>query len=186
MEILDRPQQGCLLISEPLLGDENFERTVIFLVAYSHEGSVGFIINQVSEYMIGDFFENLSSSDMFILNGGPVETQNLYFIHKRKDLIDSNYRIVDDYYWGGDVEILFEKIREGHINERDVFFFRGYSGWAAGQLEAEIKNKSWIVAMDSVDDLMLLPPDERWPHMLRKIGGQYLLWINSPSNPVWN
>ncbi len=186
MEILDMPRQGCFLISEPLLGDPIFEKTIIYLVAYSHEGAVGFIINKVGDHMIGDFIDHLEDTNIFILNGGPVETQNLYFIHRRNDLIESNYQISAEYYWGGDVDTLFDKIQKGEITEQEVVFFRGYSGWAAGQLENEIKNKSWIVVDYSLNDLLLLPPEERWPHMLRKVGGDYLLWINSPSNPVWN
>lgn len=186
MEILDTPRQGCLLVSEPLLGDTTFEKTVIYLVAYSHEGAVGFIVNQVGEYMVGDLIDLLEECNMFIFNGGPVETQNLYFIHNRKDLIESNYHISEDYYWGGDVETLFHKIKKREITEQEVIFFRGYSGWAAGQLENEIKNKSWIVVDHSLTDLLALPPEERWSYMLRKLGGEYLLWINSPSNPVWN
>lgn len=186
MEILNSPIQGCFLISEPLLGDDTFEKTVIYLVAYSHEGAVGFIINQVGDFMVSDFFDQLKDSNIFILNGGPVETENLYFIHKRKDLVESNYHISDDYYWGGDVESLFEKIKTGQMTEQDVVFFRGYSGWAPGQLENEIKNRSWLIVKDSLDELLRLPPDERWSHLLRKVGGEYLLWINAPSNPVWN
>lgn len=186
MKLLDSPKQGCLLVSEPLLGDPNFEKSVIYLVAYSNEGAVGFIINHESDLLISDFFDNLDIVDMFILNGGPVETQNLYFIHKRPDLVESNYHISDQFYWGGDTDKLFEKIRNREISDREVVFFRGYSGWAPGQLENEIRHKSWIVVEDSVDELLNMPPEERWPHMLRKIGGEYLLWINTPSDPVLN
>jgi len=40
--------KGQLLISEPYLGDENFERTVVLLCEHNEHGSVGFILNKVT------------------------------------------------------------------------------------------------------------------------------------------
>lgn len=186
MEVLDSPVQGCLLISEPLLGDPNFEKTVIYLTAYSNLGAVGFVINKVSDMMLCDIIDDLQSSDFFIHEGGPVETDHLFFIHKRSDLVDSNYKIDDQYYWGGDAEMLFDKIRKGKILEDDVLFFKGYSGWAPGQLENELRAKSWVVVKEALDVVMQYAPEERWSSLLRKLGGRYLYWINTPANPVWN
>ena len=39
-----------------------------------------------------------------VYNGGPVEQDNLYFIHKVPHLIDNSIEISDGIYWGGDFE----------------------------------------------------------------------------------
>ena len=48
---------------------------------------------------------------MQIYNGGPVEQDNLYFLHKVPDLIPESIEISNGIYWGGD----FDKDANGNI-----------------------------------------------------------------------
>ena len=38
--------KGSILISEPFLGDTNFERTVILLCEHNEQGTLGYILNK--------------------------------------------------------------------------------------------------------------------------------------------
>jgi putative transcriptional regulator len=49
-------------------------------------GSVGFIINKPLKYTINDLIPEVRAR-FKIYNGGPVEQDNLYFIHNIPDLI---------------------------------------------------------------------------------------------------
>ena len=70
----------------------------------------------------------------------------------------------------------------------DFKFLIGYSGWAAGQLEAELLEQSWIVS-DLSKDVIFDPQIEDkdlWKYAIRGLGGDDSLLANSPFNPYLN
>ena len=90
-----KPTKGKLLIAEPsLTGDVSFNRSVVLLAEHSTEGSVGFILNKPLEYQINDLVTEIELP-FLVYNGGPVEQDNLYFIHKVPHLIDNSVEISD-------------------------------------------------------------------------------------------
>jgi len=139
------PEKGYLLIAEPsILGDVSFNRSVILLADYTPEGSVGFILNKPLDYTIKDLIPEINAS-FRIYNGGPVEQDNLYFIHRVPDLIPNSIEISYGIYWGGDFSSVRELIEENKIEEDDIRFFLGYSGWDTDQLSNELISNSWIL-----------------------------------------
>ena len=80
-----------------------------------------------------------------VYNGGPVEQDNLYFIHKVPDLIPESIEISLGIYWGGNFDVALARINSGEIKACDIRFFLGYSGWEPLQLETEIEINSWIL-----------------------------------------
>ena len=77
-----QPQKGNLLIAEPaIIGDVSFNRSIVLLADHSDEGSIGFILNKPLEYTINDLVPEVEAT-FKVYNGGPVEQDNLYFIHK--------------------------------------------------------------------------------------------------------
>ena len=50
--------------------------------------------------------------------------------------------------------------------------FAGYSGWGAGQLEAELEEPSWIVVDAETDDAFAADPDELWRTVLAARAGR--------------
>ena len=76
------PNKGHLLIAEPsIIGDVSFNRSVVLLADHNDQGTVGFIMNKPLEQKLKDFIPLLTQSDLPIFNGGPVEQDNIYFIH---------------------------------------------------------------------------------------------------------
>ena len=115
--ISEKLQKGQLLIAEPsILGDLHFNRSVILLAEHSNEGSLGFIMNKPLEYTISDLVPDIEAS-FKIYNGGPVEQDNLYFIHTLPELIYDSIEISHGIYWGGDFERTKSLINEGKINK---------------------------------------------------------------------
>ena len=140
-----KPKKGKLLIAEPsLTGDVSFNRSVVLLAEHNDEGSVGFILNKPLNYSMNDLVDEIEVP-FPVFNGGPVEQDNLYFIHKVPDLIPNSVEISDGIYWGGDFEITVMLVNSGKISQKDIRFFLGYSGWASLQLDQELDSKSWIV-----------------------------------------
>ncbi|NHF60279.1 YqgE/AlgH family protein [Flavobacteriaceae bacterium TP-CH-4] len=182
-----KPKKGKLLIAEPsLTGDVSFNRSVVLLAEHNEEGSIGFILNKPLEYSINDLVSEIDIP-LQVYNGGPVEQDNLYFIHKVPHLIDNSIEISDGIYWGGDFEKTIALINQKLISENDIRFFLGYSGWSSLQLDQELTSKSWIVVKNQYESAIIQKsPSAFWKEKMIELGGDYLLWSNAPENPSLN
>ena len=182
-----KPKKGTLPVAEPALtGDVSFNRSVVLLAEHNDEGSVGFILNKPLDYSINDLITEIEVP-FRVFNGGPVEQDNLYFIHKVPHLIDNSVEISDGIYWGGDFDKTIELINQGVITEKDIRFFLGYSGWASLQLDQELMSKSWIVVPNQYEsDIIQKSSKAFWKEHMIELGGDYLLWSNAPENPSLN
>lgn len=182
-----KPKKGHLLIAEPsIIGDISFNRSIVLLADHSVEGSIGFILNKPLNYNIKDLIPEVDA-DFRIYNGGPVEQDNLYFIHKIPDLIPNSIEISLGIFWGGDFNKVAKLIAENKINESDVKFFLGYSGWSPQQLDSELKSNSWVVA-ENVYKSGIIKKDYKsfWKEKMLEFGDAYSIWSNAPEDPSFN
>ncbi|QCR21918.1 YqgE/AlgH family protein [Pontibacter sp. SGAir0037] len=184
---LTKPQSGSILISEPFMGDPNFERTVILLCNHDDEGgSFGLVLNRLSNLMLSDVMETYNEAfDAELGVGGPVQYNTLHFVHRIATLSQA-VKLSEDVYWGGDFEELRTMISAGLITPSDVKFFLGYSGWTAGQLQEEIDKNVWIVNNNATNKLFNLEADNLWRNILRQMGGKYKVLSNYPEDPRLN
>lgn len=182
-----KPQKGHLLIAEPSgLGDLSFNRSVVLLADHGKEGSVGFILNKPLEYTINDLLPEVNAH-FKIYNGGPVEQDNLYFIHNVPELITDSIEISNGIYWGGDFESAKALINAGSLSKNNIRFFLGYSGWSAQQLEAELQDNAWIVTPNGYkSDIIGKSSSSFWKEKIMELGGEYVIWGNAPENPSLN
>ena len=181
------PKKGHLLIAEPsILGDVSFNRSVVLLAEHNDEGSIGFILNKPLNYTINDLLPEIEAS-FKIYNGGPVEQDNLYFIHNIPEIIPNSVEISNGIYWGGDFESTKELINSGPIGKNNIRFFLGYTGWEEKQLENEMEDNSWIIARNSYENKIIGKSSTHfWKEQLMELGGDYLIWSNAPENPYLN
>lgn len=182
-----KPKKGKLLIAEPsITGDVSFNRSVVLLAEHNDEGSVGFILNKPLEYDISDLVSEIKIP-FKVFNGGPVEQDNLYFIHKVPDLIEGSIEISDGIYWGGDFDKTIVLINSGTITKNDIRFFLGYSGWDSLQLDQELSSKSWVVVRNEYQSNIIQKSGGTfWKEKMVELGGDYLIWSNAPENPTLN
>jgi putative transcriptional regulator len=180
------PQKGRILIAEPFLPGNYFNRSVILLVAYSNKGAVGFILNKKVDLHIHDILPGFPVFDGDVYLGGPVSTDSVYFIHKLGKKLPGSIQVMDNLFWGGDFEVLKQLIHEGQIDPSEIRFFVGYSGWDSGQLEREIKEDSWLV--NDVDEEMIMRQlhHDSWAEFVKRVGTRYKVWENFPENPAMN
>ncbi|HPF97124.1 MAG: YqgE/AlgH family protein [Flavobacteriaceae bacterium] len=182
-----KPKKGDLLIAEPsILGDVSFNRSIILLADHNEMGSIGFILNKPLQYTINELVPEIEA-EFKIYNGGPVEQDNLYFIHTVPEIIPDSIEISYGIYWGGDFNKVVQLIAENKITENDIRFFLGYSGWDANQLEEELKINSWIVA-ENIYKNALVGKDYQtfWKEKMLEFGGEYSIWSNAPEDPSYN
>ena len=181
-----KPSKGKILISEPFLIDYYFKRSVVLLAEHNEDGTFGLIINKPVDIALSDVLHDFPEFDSPVYLGGPVKTDNLYFIHTLADRIENSLQIIDGLYWGGDIELVKELIKLGEITPRDIKFFVGYSGWVSKQLEGELARNSWLVNTIKAKQVMESNPQKLWKDSLKKLGGEYAYWTNFPSDPVMN
>lgn len=180
--------KGRLLIAEPsIIGDISFNRSIVLLAEHTQEGSIGFILNKLLDFSLQDLIPQLNQ-DFKVYNGGPVEQDNLYFIHKTPNLIPNSIEIAEGIYWGGNFNTVCELINNNEIDNNDIRFFLGYSGWERNQLESELSENAWIVINNKAkqDILKTSYSSNYWKQKMIEFGGDYALWSNSPEDPSLN
>ncbi|WP_156306750.1 YqgE/AlgH family protein [Sphingobacterium endophyticum] len=182
------PKRGSLILSEPFMLDQNFERSVILLCEHDeNDGTVGLILNHRSMLLLSDVLDEIDNTEMPLYFGGPVEGNALFFLHKAFDKLQSGTHIVDDLYWGGDFERLKYLINEKLISSEEVKIFLGYSGWSPGQLDGEIKQNSWAVHNSFNIDLAFITDGENlWKEAIISMGPKYAHVANFPKRPEFN
>jgi putative transcriptional regulator len=182
-----KPKKGRLLLSDPFLGDEHFERSVVYLCEHSKEGSFGFVLNKYVEININELNHDFPNIVTRLSIGGPVEKESLYFLHTIGNELNDSLELQKGVFIGGDFDQLTKYVSESHFKENKIRFFLGYSGWDPKQLEEEIKNNSWIVAtIDSIEELMDTSIDDPWKYFMSKLGNKYKLMTEFPLDPNEN
>lgn len=181
------PKSSSLLVSEPFMLDPNFKRSVVLLTEYSDETTIGYVLNQRSDYVIKDVLPDCGECDFPVYIGGPVGTDTLHFIHRCNDRLNSGTEIAEGVFWGGNFETLKVLINNGEINEDEIKFFVGYSGWGEGQLENELEQNSWLVNNSYNQAVLFVHNEENlWREVLISLGPKYAHIANFPENPMWN
>ncbi|MGV3539566.1 MAG: YqgE/AlgH family protein [Rufibacter sp.] len=179
-------KNGSILISEPFLGDPNFERSVIVICQHDKEGTVGLVLNRISNLHLSDVVEvNAETFDMELAIGGPMQPNTLHYIHRLPHLKDA-MPITDGLFWGGDFEELTTWLNQGIVKEDEIRFFVGYSGWSPGQLEEEVSKNVWFVNNNAANKLLTLNIDSLWRDILKEMGGKYKMYANYPADPSLN
>ncbi|MGJ8684348.1 MAG: YqgE/AlgH family protein [Nonlabens sp.] len=180
-------KKGNLLVSKPnIIGDESFSRSIILLTEYNEDGVVGFILNKQLDYTLNDLIPGVEL-EIPVYQGGPVEMDNLYFLHSIPDLIPDSHLITDDIYWGGDFTSVNELLNNNSITSDQIKFFLGYSGWHKNQLTQELDAQTWAIKEGTSAPFVFSEDiSDLWKNEMLELGGSYELWSNAPENPSYN
>ena len=177
-----KPNKGKLLIAEPtILNDSSFNRTIVLLTEHTSNNSVGFILNRPLDYTVNDLIPNIDCN-FPVYQGGPVEQDNLYFVHKIPDLLPDSIEVANGIFWGGNFESLKVLLNKNLLKPSDIRFFLGYSGWGKQQLDEEMNQKSWFVGENDFENIFSIDDQNLWKNKLLQKGGDYKLWANAPSD----
>ncbi|HIE16055.1 MAG TPA: hypothetical protein EYP69_03920 [Bacteroidales bacterium] len=77
-------------------------------------------------------------------------------------------------------------INLNHIDKNDINFYLGYSGWAQGQLEKELKQNLWILVSVERYNIWKIPADLLWETIVTDLGLNPKVAANIPDNPIYN
>ena len=177
------PKAGNILISEPLMNDFHFGRSVVLLIDHEEsEGSFGLIINKPLKASVSHITDEFPDFEAPVFLGGPVADNQLFFIHTLGPLIPDADPIMDGLYWGGDAETLKTMIATGIANETNTRFYLGYAGWDSGQLVSELVRNSWLVSETNAKQFFGVKPEKMWQTFVNQLGSPYELWGRFPKN----
>jgi putative transcriptional regulator len=166
------------------MGDNSFARTVVLITEHSDDGSVGFILNKPLGFSLKDIIPEIDC-DLELYNGGPVEQDNLYFIHEMPELIPDSVEISNGIFWGGNFNVVKSLLNERKLDLDKIKFFLGYSGWSSDQLLNELKENSWQLAKIK-SNKAINRSNNIWRNKMQELGGVFKIWANAPSDPSLN
>ena len=181
----DESLRGRLLIASPSLFDPNFARTVVLVVEHNDEGAMGIVLTRPSTATVAEALpplEDLVDDDEPVYVGGPVESAAVVVLAEFEDTDAAAALVFGDLGFlraDADPTVLESAARRFRV-------FAGYSGWGAGQLEAELAEPSWIVESPELEDVFTDDPERLWNSVLRRKGGQFALIATMPPDPSLN
>lgn len=178
-------KKGAILLARPSLSIDIFTRSVVLITEHYEGGTMGFILNK-SLNLPANIFLPCIDGEHIISEGGPVDRENIYYLHKRPDLIKDSIHVVNDIYWSGDFSDVVKAFKANLISPNELKFYLGYCGWTPNQLQDEITNKEWEVLEYKDIDAFESLDNELWTGLLKKLGGDNLLWLNTPLDPSMN
>ncbi len=146
-----------LLVANLQLTDENFSRSIVYLVEHSNEGSLGFIINRPLELTLGELWNDCPSGladAKAAADGGPVERHKGLLLHRHPGIAETA-PMGHGIFIGGNLPQIASRWASGpdRIGPR---LFLGHSGWTAGQLDREITAGAWLIRPGHSDLLALV------------------------------
>src|SRR5690349_13109901 len=146
---------GQLLVASSKLQDPNFAQSVVLIIQDDDGGTMGLVLNRPMETTVKEACEQVLEAQCAVESplhqGGPCESL-LTVLHNRQRV--GEVEVFDGVFFTAEKE----KILELMTGENDflddeaaqVKFFAGYSGWGAGQLDAEIGAGAWLLAKADV------------------------------------
>ena len=176
-------KKGDLIIADPsIVNDIQFNRSIILITSSSIENEVvGLIINKILDYKLKDIIPEINI-DFDVYDGGPVNKDNLYYIHKQGHLIPKSIEINQQLFWSGDFETIVDLINSKKITTKDIKFCLGYTGWSAKQLINEVRDDNWIKCTKIKVEDIFTKMSNSWKKTMINLGGEYTIWSNAPEN----
>ena len=91
---------GFYIKSSDELNGSFFEQTTILIVEHNELGSTGFVMNRPFEKKLNDLVEFNHCKSFPLMDGGPVDRDHIYVLHKRPDLISGSKQVSNGFYLG--------------------------------------------------------------------------------------
>ncbi len=175
--------QNHFLIAMPSLDDEFFQRSVVYLSEHNDKGAMGLVLNVPLDLNLFDLLQqmklepgNLELSERPVLAGGPVHTDRGFVLHTPMAGFHSSLRLTDELMLTSSLDIL-GTLGTAAAPERYLVAL-GYASWAAGQLEQELLDNSWLTCEADLALIFDVPLPQRWESAAARLGIN--VWQLSP------
>ena len=160
-----KPLTTILLVARAELADSNFKDSVVLVMNNIGPAPAGVIINRPTRIAVSRLFpdlERLAQLDDKLYFGGPVETALVSFLFRTDTPPEHATQVLDGVHFSTNGELLRKLLgRDKPMDGLRIFI--GHSGWAPGQLEAEIARGDWALAPAETDTIFDRKSEHPWP-----------------------
>jgi putative transcriptional regulator len=160
------------LIATPQLQDSHFHQAVVLMLEHNDQGSMGLVINHTAPLTFRELGRSqeievaASRRDDALFHGGPVEPYRGFVLHD-SNRVDERNEILPGLFLSVTSDALTPLLLDPLANVR---FCLGYAGWAAGQIEAEMKEGSWLFTEANRQAVLHEDPRQIWELVMKSMG----------------
>ncbi len=166
--VMESPRyfSGQFLLALPGMSDPRFARSIIAICSHDEHGALGINIGETSpdisfHDILGQFdIEPHNLQDRHIFIGGPVEMHRGFILHSLDFNMSDTLQVGDRWGLSSSLDIL-GAIAKDRGPEKWIAAL-GYSGWGAGQLEAELTQNGWSVSSGEPEWLYETEAADKW------------------------
>jgi putative transcriptional regulator len=160
-----KPLTAMLLVARGQLADRDFKDSVVLVMNNLGPAPAGLIINRPTKFAVSQLFpdlERLAQLHDKLYFGGPVEIESVWFLFRTETPREHAVQAVDGVYVSANKELLLELLaRDKPMDGLRIFI--GHSGWAPGQLQAEIAHGDWSLSAADKDAIFSSKSEHPWP-----------------------
>lgn len=162
------------LIAMPNMADPNFNRTLTYICDHGEQGAMGVVVNRPIGLDLSTLFEQIGLSlperlqKQSVYFGGPVQTERGFVLHTPPQIFSSTLTVNEVVSLTTSKDVL-EAVSQG-AGPNKFMVSLGYAGWAAGQLEEEIKQNAWLSVGADPNVIFDMAPEQRLPAAMRLLG----------------
>ena len=154
------------LLAMPGLSEGIFSHSITYICEHGESGAMGIVINQPLDLTVAEIFEHLQItpgkdfSDEPVMAGGPVQIDHGFVLHRHgQERWEASLKVTSEITLTTSRDILRAIARNEGPGEHLIAL--GYAGWAAGQLEQELAENSWLTLPAASDIIFSTPACER-------------------------
>jgi putative transcriptional regulator len=172
-----RIAKGEFLVASPvLMKDPRFVGSVILLLRHDDDGTIGVILNHSTKLTVHQLLPDLTGAEQManpVFIGGPVTPRQIILLARTNRNLDGFDRIADHVSFSADGNAIKKwfapevQDKEDHPKE-SIRLFAGYSGWAPGQLEAEMTTGGWNILPADDKSVFDIAPTDLWDELNRR------------------
>jgi putative transcriptional regulator len=155
------------LVARDGIDNLRFEHAVVLLLDRGRAGASGVIVSRPSETALAAAFpqsERLAGRDERLLDGGPVEPDNIAFLFRSRSAVRGTTEVAPGVRMGSSLPLL-RKLLDRRAPTEGLRVIAGLTAWGPRQLEAEIARGAWRVLPVDARSLVEIPPDALWQEL---------------------
>ena len=156
---------AILLVARGELRDPNFANSVVLVMNNLGPAPIGLVVNRPTEISVARLFPDLKKLAAVhdkVYFGGPVDLESVWFLFRAAKAPEHAIQAFAGIYLSSSRDLLGQLLgREKPMDGLRIFI--GHSGWAPGQLEAEIARGAWTLERAEPDAVFKGRPEHPWP-----------------------
>ncbi|MGZ8425879.1 MAG: YqgE/AlgH family protein [Candidatus Binatia bacterium] len=164
---------GQLLVASSEMKDPRFAESIIYLVKHDETGALGLVVNKpVAKVPFDELLKGFgidakgAKGEIVVHYGGPVNRYQGFVLHSDDWVLDSSTKVKDGVAMTADAKMV-QALADGK-GPRQALLIMGYAGWAAGQLEMELKANSWFAIGADKSLVFGNEPEKKWRRAMDK------------------